>query len=93
MKAGPGFHSRSRGPFRARRLYGDTIDTNPFELLAKGLPEARRDMASQTLVVVGATFRDGQNGFYLLTRNSTVHKPAEGEASARLQLRVVAKAN
>ena len=39
----------------------------------------QRDMASQTLVVVGATFRDGQNGFYLLTRPSTVHKPAEGE--------------
>ena len=26
--------------YRARRLYGDTIDANPFELLAKGLPEA-----------------------------------------------------
>ena len=68
--------------YRARRLYGDAIDANPFELLAKGLPEAKRDMASQTLVVVGATFRDGQNGFYLLTRPSTVTSLPKGSFSS-----------
>jgi CDP-diacylglycerol pyrophosphatase len=37
----------------------------PFQLLAK-LPEARTDMAPESLVVVGAVFGAGESGFYLL---------------------------
>jgi CDP-diacylglycerol pyrophosphatase len=37
----------------------------PF-LLVNRLPEAKADMGGESLVVVGATFGDGESGFYLL---------------------------
>ena len=52
--------------YRAMRL--DTLlqpGATPFEALAR-LPDARSDMAAESLVVVGATFDDGSTGFYLL---------------------------
>ena len=91
VKAGPGFHSRSRGTFTgpggsmATRLTPIRLNCWRRDCRRHGGTWPARHWC------VGATFRDGQNGFYLLTRNSTVHKPAEGEASGRLQLRVVAK--
>jgi CDP-diacylglycerol pyrophosphatase len=44
----------------------DLSHTNPFKLLAGGLPGAREDMGRHTLVVVGATFSDGRAGFVIL---------------------------
>ncbi len=40
--------------------------TNPFKLLADGVPGASKDMGDRTLVVVGATRSDGIAGFILL---------------------------
>ena len=37
----------------------------PFQLVAR-LPDARADMGSESLVVVGAVFAGGESGFYLL---------------------------
>jgi CDP-diacylglycerol pyrophosphatase len=53
--------------YRARLVAGSDLDgINPFRLLADGIPGAARDMADQTLVVTGAVFGDGAEGFYLL---------------------------
>jgi CDP-diacylglycerol pyrophosphatase len=53
--------------YRAMRIDGDALGgANPFKLLADGVPGARESMASWTLVVTGASFADGGDGFYLL---------------------------
>ena len=55
-------------PYRAMRVLGDALDgTNPFVLLADGVPGARRAMGEQTLIVVGAEFAGGRPGFIILT--------------------------
>jgi CDP-diacylglycerol pyrophosphatase len=52
--------------YRAMRVIGTTLaGSNPFKLLARGLPGARADMGSYTLVVAGMWFR-GQPGFVIL---------------------------
>lgn len=54
--------------FKARRLVGEDLGVrNPFVLLARGDPAARRRMPLETLAVIGATFADGSPGFYLLS--------------------------
>lgn len=54
--------------YKARRLAGEDLgQRNPFELLARGDPAARRHMPLETLAVIGATFPDGSPGFYLLS--------------------------
>jgi CDP-diacylglycerol pyrophosphatase len=54
--------------YRAVRVQADALDgTNPFKLLADGVPGARMAMAEQTLVVVGAEFADSSPGFIILT--------------------------
>jgi CDP-diacylglycerol pyrophosphatase len=54
--------------YRAIRVLADTLDgTNPFKLLADGVPGARMAMGEQTLVVVGVEFADGSPGFIILT--------------------------
>ncbi len=66
--------------YRIMKIVGDTlVGSNPFKLLADGIPAARDDMASQTLVVVGARFRDGRSGFYALTNHSVSGAAASGE--------------
>lgn len=51
--------------YRAMRLAGaDLGRTNPFRLLAAGVPQA--EMGSHTLVLAGATFPPDQPGFILL---------------------------
>jgi CDP-diacylglycerol pyrophosphatase len=63
------------------RVDGDTLGaTNPFELVADGIPAARRDMASQSIVVAGAAFRDGGSGFYILSDHSSDYHAATGES-------------
>ena len=54
--------------YRAMRVLADALDgTNPFTLLADGVPGARMAMGEQTLVVVGAEFASGYPGFIILT--------------------------
>jgi len=59
--------------YRAKRVLADTLDgTNPFILLADGIPGARTAMGQQSLVVVGAEFASGRPGFIIL--NSEVDR-------------------
>jgi CDP-diacylglycerol pyrophosphatase len=54
-------------PYQAIRIMGETLgSTNPFALLANGLPGARSDMGNYTLVLVGAEFPAAGPGFILL---------------------------
>jgi CDP-diacylglycerol pyrophosphatase len=59
---------------------GELGATNPFQLLAEGVPGARDHMGQWTLVVVGAKFADAP-GFVLLSDqvNLTVGDRASGE--------------
>ncbi len=67
--------------YRIMRIDGDALGSvNPFELLATGVPDARRDMASRTLVLVGAKLTDGHDGFYLLADQSVGDHAARGES-------------
>jgi CDP-diacylglycerol pyrophosphatase len=53
--------------YMAVRVAGDQLNrTNPFKLLADGVPGAREDMGRHTLVVVGAVFSNGRPGFIVL---------------------------
>ena len=52
--------------YAAIRLPGATLDRNPFEVLADGLPGARDAMALYTLVLVGSGDTDADAGFTLL---------------------------
>jgi CDP-diacylglycerol pyrophosphatase len=48
------------------RIDRELRGADPFKLLADGIPGARESMGSETLVMVGASFADGRDGFYLL---------------------------
>jgi CDP-diacylglycerol pyrophosphatase len=53
--------------YSAMTVEGDNLDAvDPFRLLADGIPGAREDMGSQTLVVVGAYLPGGRPGFVIL---------------------------
>ena len=53
-------------PYRAMRIVaGELGGSDPFRLLADGVPGAKEAMGSQTLVVVGAEFA-GRPGFVIL---------------------------
>ena len=70
--------------YRAMRVVADTLEgTNPFILLADGVPGARADMGTENLVVVGAEFAAGQPGFIIL--NSQVD-PSTGKAAGGEEL-------
>jgi CDP-diacylglycerol pyrophosphatase len=51
--------------FEARRLQGEHLERNPFEILASDIPEARRTPADYTLLLAGRQFPGGP-GFILL---------------------------
>ena len=53
-------------PYLAMKVDGEQLAANPFKLLADGVPGAREDMGRHTLVVVGATFETGGDGFIIL---------------------------
>lgn len=57
------FAGNSYRAIRARTLMQP--GATPFELLGR-LADARADMAAESLVVVGATFGNGETGFYLI---------------------------
>lgn len=53
--------------YRAMRIAQETPEgINPFQVLADSDPSAAADMAMHTLVLAGAVFADGSNGFVLL---------------------------
>jgi len=53
--------------YRVMKILGaDLGRVNPFTVVADALPGARGDMGDQTLIVIGARFKDGRDGFYLL---------------------------
>lgn len=56
-------------PYRAMRVYGRQLHTDPVKLLARSLHHGQR-MGRQTLVVVGQRFADGRDGFLLLAGRS-----------------------
>lgn len=51
--------------FEARRVMGESLDRNPFEILANDLPDRGRAPADYGLLVAGAQFHEGP-GFVLL---------------------------
>lgn len=52
--------------YRAMRVAGKELTSNPFVLLADGVDGARGAMGQHTLVVTGASFPGGAPGFILL---------------------------
>jgi len=66
--------------YQAMRLEGEDLgDRNPFKLLAEQ-PDARADMARETLAVIGMRFRDGRPGFVLLSDRADLASFNEGAA-------------
>ncbi len=66
-------------PYLARRIDGpDLAGVDPFRLVAESLPGAAADMGGQTLVLAGAGFGAGQEGFYLLDDHVDPAQPARG---------------
>jgi CDP-diacylglycerol pyrophosphatase len=64
--------------YMVRRLQqAEITGTNPFVLLADGIPEAHADMAHYTLVVVGANFA-GKDGFVLLADHADLARGNRG---------------
>ncbi len=47
-------------------LKGDDLQADPFQLLARGIPRSRAQMAAWTLILVGARSRQGDPAFILL---------------------------
>jgi CDP-diacylglycerol pyrophosphatase len=71
--------------YRALRLDGEALgERDPFKLLAQGSPEARADMARQTLAVVGARSADGRPGFVLLAATGDTPGNPDGASEALL---------
>jgi len=71
--------------YRALRLDGEALgERDPFKLLAQGSPEARADMARQTLAVVGVRSGDGRPGFILLAATGDTPENADGASEALL---------
>jgi CDP-diacylglycerol pyrophosphatase len=58
--------------YRAMRLNGENLERNPFKMLSEGDEEAGAGMGRETLTVVGATFPDGEPGFYLLADRASI---------------------
>lgn len=62
-------------PYFVRAVMGETLNVNPFRLVADGLPGAKTSMAAWTIGLAGATF-DGKPGFWILAGHAD---PAAGE--------------
>jgi CDP-diacylglycerol pyrophosphatase len=66
--------------YMAMKLAAESLDgLSPFQLLADGISEAKQNMDLETLVVVGAVFKDGKHGFYLLSSRHGGGVSAHGE--------------
>jgi len=69
--------------YRARRLAGPELNENPFLLLADDPSVGAAGIGRHTLVVVGETFPDGQDGFVLLDDREN---PAAGDRASGEEL-------
>ncbi len=71
--------------YRALRLDGETLgERDPFKMLARGSPEARADMARQTLAVVGVRSSDGRPGFIMFAATGNTPGNPDGASEALL---------
>jgi CDP-diacylglycerol pyrophosphatase len=67
--------------YRARRVATlDQPGTDPFRLVADGIPGARSDMARESLIVIGANFSDGSHGFFVLETQADLSMGNRGSA-------------
>jgi CDP-diacylglycerol pyrophosphatase len=57
---------------------------DPFKLLMRGIPSNRLSLERQILAVVGATFRNGSPGFYVLTNDPRASPSDTASAEALL---------
>jgi CDP-diacylglycerol pyrophosphatase len=65
--------------YQAIRINGaDLGSTNPFRVLADKEPGAAKDMAAHTLVLVGETFANGEEGFVLLDDHADLARGDRG---------------
>jgi CDP-diacylglycerol pyrophosphatase len=71
-------------PYRARRLDGAELGDNPFRLLADSPEVGVGGIGRHTLVVVGATFAAGRDGFVLLD-DSVDASPLDRASGEELQ--------
>jgi CDP-diacylglycerol pyrophosphatase len=55
------------------KLQGPTLGIDPFRRLAERLKRPASEMAGQSLSVLGAEFKDGKPGFYLLDSPAVIH--------------------
>jgi CDP-diacylglycerol pyrophosphatase len=56
--------------FLAMKVETESLaQVDPFKLLARGITPNKLSMGRQTLAVIGATFRNGKSGFYLLAND------------------------
>jgi len=65
--------------YQAMRVMGETLDgTDPFTLVADGIPGARAAMGRETIVVAGATFADDKPGFVILSDTADLARGDRG---------------
>ena len=77
--------------FVAMKIETDSLaEVDPFKLLPRGLPSTKASMGHQTLAVIGATFRDGKSGFYLLANDGRASPRDTASAEALLDDKCVA---
>jgi CDP-diacylglycerol pyrophosphatase len=68
-----------------RRLEQETLaHRDPFGLVAAQGPDARNNMAMQTIAVIGAAFENGKPGFYVLSHRADVAACDPGAAEELL---------
>lgn len=59
--------------YNVRKLIGsDLVGKNVFQMVADQGPDYAGNMAIQTVVVIGAVFRDGRPGFYILNDRANI---------------------
>lgn len=59
--------------YSVRRLIAEDLSgNNPFRMVAERGPDQSGDMAIQTVVVIGAVFRGGRDGFYVLNDHADI---------------------
>ena len=67
-------------PYKVMKIEREDLDgINPFKLLAEGIPDAGEHLDLETLVLIGAEFKNGKPGFYLLSSRYTNEFRAHGE--------------
>lgn len=53
--------------YKVRKIKNETLTADPFKLVAEQGEDVRSAMGRQTIVVIGASFKDGTPGFYVLS--------------------------